>query len=147
MEALQQSPQTLTPDFFLNHLHKVAHKVEEELEALLPPSTTRLHEAMRYSVLGRGKRLRSFLVWESCQLFDVSLKDTLRTAAAVEFIQAYSLVHDDLPCMDGDAGLVLIVLNVEMGRRMISPVHLDDHAKEERNCGHGTSRKCSGTMP
>jgi len=78
----------------------VAHKVEDVLTELLPPPTTRLHEAMRYSVLGRGKRLRSFLVWESCHLFDVSLKETLHTAAAVEFIQAYSLVHDDLPSMD-----------------------------------------------
>jgi len=100
MVALQQSPQTLTSDSFINHLHKVAHRVEEVLETLLPLPTTRLHEAMRYSVLEGGKRLRSFLVWESCQLFGVPLKETLHTAAAVEFIQAYSLVHDDLPCMD-----------------------------------------------
>ncbi len=100
MEPLQQSLQTLTSDPFLDHLHKVAQAVEGVLETLLPPPTTRLHEAMRYSVLGGGKRLRSFLVWESCQLFNVPLKETLHTAAAVELIQAYSLVHDDLPCMD-----------------------------------------------
>ncbi len=100
MVPLQQSPQILTSDSFLAHLHKVAHAVEEVLETLLPPPTSRLHEAMRYSVLGGGKRLRSFLVWESCQLFNVPLQETLHTAAAIEFIQAYSLVHDDLPSMD-----------------------------------------------
>jgi farnesyl diphosphate synthase len=100
MVALQRNLQILTSDPFLNHLHTVAHKVEDVLTGLLPPPTTRLHEAMRYSVLGGGKRLRSFLVWESCQLFDIPLQETLHTAAAIEFIQAYSLVHDDLPSMD-----------------------------------------------
>lgn len=100
MVALQRNLQILTSNSFLNHLQKVAHKVEDVLTELLPPPITRLHEAMRYSVLGGGKRLRSFLVWESCQLFDIPLQETLHTAAAIEFIQAYSLVHDDLPSMD-----------------------------------------------
>src|SRR5687767_13396231 len=100
MARLQQSPQTLKANSFLEHLHGVAQEIEKTLETLLPPPTTWLHEAMRYSVLGGGKRLRSFLVWESCQLFGVSSREALETAAAVELIQAYSLVHDDLPCMD-----------------------------------------------
>lgn len=100
MVTLQQSPQTLVSNSFLEYLYKVAHQVEKILEELLPAPNTRLHEAMRYAVLGGGKRLRSLLVWESCQLFNIPLQETLHTAAAVEFIQAYSLVHDDLPSMD-----------------------------------------------
>lgn len=84
----------------MNPLQRVAQEVEDVLDQILPPPTTRLHEAMRYSVLGGGKRLRSFLVWASSQLFGVSPALALRTAAALECIQSYSLVHDDLPCMD-----------------------------------------------
>lgn len=58
-------------------------------------------EAMRYSVLG-GKRLRGILVLEFCRLFGGSVEDALPFAAAIECVQAYSLVHDDLPCMDND---------------------------------------------
>ncbi len=85
---------------FLDKLQTVALEVEQVLETFLPPPTTRLHEAMRYSVLGGGKRLRSFLVWESSRLFDVPPLPALKVAAVIELIQAYSLVHDDLPCMD-----------------------------------------------
>lgn len=59
-------------------------------------------EAMRYAVRG-GKRLRGFLVLESAALFDVPRARAMQAAAAVELIHAYSLVHDDLPCMDDDA--------------------------------------------
>jgi farnesyl diphosphate synthase len=101
MVPLQPSQLTLTPKSFHNHLQSVAEEVERVLDVIvLPASTTRLHEAMRYCVLGGGKRLRAFFVWESCQLFGVSREDALKTAAVVELIQAYSLVHDDLPCMD-----------------------------------------------
>lgn len=101
MVPLQHNPQTLTPKPFHNHLQDVAEEVEKVLdEVILPSPTTRLHEAIRYCVLGGGKRLRAFFVWESSQLFDSSERDILKTAGAVELIQAYSLVHDDLPCMD-----------------------------------------------
>lgn len=59
--------------------------------------------AMRYSALSGGKRLRPFLVMASASLFRVSWESALNTAAAIEFIHTYSLVHDDLPAMDDDA--------------------------------------------
>jgi farnesyl diphosphate synthase len=85
----------------------VAAAVEGELSALLPPALgqqARLHEAMRYAVLGGGKRLRPFLVAATGALFDVPERAATRAGAAVELIHAYSLVHDDLPAMD-DAAL------------------------------------------
>lgn len=100
MVVLAPNPATLRSDPFLNHLQSFSREIEDVLEDILPPPTTRLHQAMRYSVLGGGKRLRSFFVWASCQLFDVAPAQALKTAAVLELIQSYSLVHDDLPCMD-----------------------------------------------
>ncbi|NET71198.1 MAG: polyprenyl synthetase family protein [Sphaerospermopsis sp. SIO1G2] len=60
-------------------------------------------EAMRYSALSGGKRLRPFLTATCASLFGVSLKASLLAAAAIEFIHTYSLIHDDLPAMDDDA--------------------------------------------
>jgi farnesyl diphosphate synthase len=60
----------------------------------------RVVEAMRYSALAPGKRLRPFLVLASAQLFSVSRRSALQAAVAVELVHAYSLVHDDLPAMD-----------------------------------------------
>ena len=60
----------------------------------------RVVEAMRYSALAPGKRLRPFLVLASAQLFSVSRRSALQAAAAVELVHAYSLVHDDLPAMN-----------------------------------------------
>ena len=80
-------------------------RFENILNQLLPPSETtprRLHSAMRYSVLGGGKRVRPLLAFAAG---DFSGADSARVdvvAAAVEFIHAYSLVHDDMPCMDND---------------------------------------------
>ncbi len=85
----------------------VAASVEDELSALLPPALgqqARLHEAMRYAVLGGGKRLRPFLVAATGALFGVPESAATRAGAAIELIHAYSLVHDDLPAMD-DAAL------------------------------------------
>ena len=62
----------------------------------------RLLEAMRYGVLNGGKRLRPFLVTECAALFDGNAEAALRTAAALECVHCYSLVHDDLPAMDDD---------------------------------------------
>lgn len=62
----------------------------------------RLADAMRHAVLGGGKRFRPFLVLEAVQLFDVPRPVALETAAAVELVHCYSLVHDDLPAMDND---------------------------------------------
>ena len=79
---------------------------ERALEALLPKADTvpvKLHEAMRYTVLGGGKRVRPLLVYASGELFTADPQTLARAAAAVEMIHAYSLVHDDMPCMDDDA--------------------------------------------
>jgi farnesyl diphosphate synthase len=83
-------------------LSQAATRVEEALAGFLPPDDTNLGAAMRYAVLGGGKRLRAFLAIESAALFRVPPGQALRTAAAVECVHAYSLVHDDLPCMDDD---------------------------------------------
>lgn len=60
----------------------------------------RVIEAMRYSALGGGKRLRPFLVCETARLFDVPQARALRAGAALEMVHCYSLIHDDLPAMD-----------------------------------------------
>ena len=59
-------------------------------------------DAMRYSTLGGGKRIRAFLVLEFCRLFGGDEKAALPYACAIECVHAYSLIHDDLPCMDND---------------------------------------------
>ena len=82
-----------------------ARGVEQTLEQVLPKPHGlhgRVHEAMRYATFAGGKRLRPFLVLESAKLFDVTGTPALRTAAAIEVLHTYSLVHDDLPCMDDD---------------------------------------------
>jgi farnesyl diphosphate synthase len=79
--------------------------MEETLAAQLPPNTvppTRLHEAMRYSTLGGGKRVRPMLAFAAGQVCDADVKRLKIVGAAVEMIHAYSLIHDDLPCMDDD---------------------------------------------
>ncbi|GAC1406032.1 MAG: (2E,6E)-farnesyl diphosphate synthase [Burkholderiaceae bacterium] len=83
----------------------VQSAVESALHSLLggPEAVPeRLHEAMRYAVLGGGKRIRPLLVYAAGGLFDAPSPALARAAAAVEMIHAYSLVHDDLPCMDND---------------------------------------------
>lgn len=61
-----------------------------------------LYDAMRYSTMSGGKRIRPFLVMTACRCFDGNEKDALRFATALELIHTYSLIHDDLPCMDND---------------------------------------------
>lgn len=64
---------------------------------------TGLRSACEYSVLGGGKRIRAFLVLEFCRTFGGDIEAALPYAAAIELIHAFSLVHDDMPCMDNDA--------------------------------------------
>jgi farnesyl diphosphate synthase len=85
-------------------LRQNADLVEVALTAMLPATdSTQLAGAMRYAVLNGGKRLRGFLALESSRLFGIPDTQSLRVAAAIECLHAYSLVHDDLPCMDDDA--------------------------------------------
>jgi hypothetical protein len=86
-------------------LGRTAAAVDALFSAWLPlpeDPSRRLYEAMRYAAIGGGKRLRGFLVLEGARQFGVARDPALRTAAAIEMLHAYSLVHDDLPCMDDD---------------------------------------------
>ena len=73
----------------------VAHPVDA-------PAPAGLGDAMRYAVLDGGKRLRPLLVMAACDAVNGTMTTALRAACAVELIHAYSLVHDDMPCMDND---------------------------------------------
>lgn len=87
---------------------EISALLDEKLDLVLPSATKgtagemRLAEAMRYSVMSPGKRLRPFLVVVSASLFGVSKYASVQTAAAIECIHAYSLIHDDLPALDND---------------------------------------------
>lgn len=86
-------------------LKEIAERVDVALDALLPRADGpegRLMEAIRYAALGGGKRLRPFFTIEAGALFDADESALLRTAAAIECVHTYSLIHDDLPCMDDD---------------------------------------------
>ena len=88
---------------FETRLSDCARFVDAHLQVALsdlPDSV--LAEAMRYAVTGGGKRLRAFLVLESAAVHDVPMEVALNSAAAIEAIHAFSLVHDDMPCMDDD---------------------------------------------
>jgi farnesyl diphosphate synthase len=82
-------------------LRATAAEVNALLDRLLPADGA-LVGAMRYTLLGEGKRLRPFLLVESARLFDVPRPRALRAGAALECIHCYSLIHDDLPAMDDD---------------------------------------------
>jgi farnesyl diphosphate synthase len=87
------------PDWSAERLQRT----EDALEAWVPASApARLGEAMRYAVLDGGKRLRPLLVIAACEAVAGHAEAALRAGCAVELIHAYSLVHDDLPCMDND---------------------------------------------
>ena len=78
-------------------------RVEQALSAWVPAEAPAgLGQAMRYGVLDGGKRLRPLLVRAACEAVDGHADAALRAAVAVELIHAYSLVHDDMPCMDND---------------------------------------------
>ena len=92
-------------------LESGARRVEGILDRLLPRGggmEEPLYEAMRYACLGGGTRLRPFLVQTTAALFGAAESRALRTAAAVEMLHCYSLIHDDLPaCDDEDRKSVL----------------------------------------
>jgi farnesyl diphosphate synthase len=88
---------------FPDVLAEAARLTDAALDRLLvvPPGLeARVYEAMRYSALAPGKRVRPFLVLASSRLFGVARRCALQVAAAIEMVHAYSLVHDDLPAMD-----------------------------------------------
>lgn len=77
-------------------------EIDAQLAAHLPNIQSRLVDAMRYSVMAGGKRIRPQLVLAACQCFDGDIKNAMHAACAVEYIHTYSLIHDDLPAMDND---------------------------------------------
>lgn len=96
----------MNPETDLQNFMRVTQaRAETALEARLPAASKmpqRLHEAMRYSVLGGGKRLRPLLTYAAGMALGVPLDELDGPASAVEFIHVYSLIHDDLPAMDDD---------------------------------------------
>jgi len=99
---------------FTTKLNQLVRRVEQALDELVPASQlqagpARIHEAMRYSLQAGGKRLRPVLVLAAAELFSksrpplpVPRSSALPAAVAIECVHTYSLIHDDLPCMDND---------------------------------------------
>jgi farnesyl diphosphate synthase len=90
---------------FQSWAHARQRSIESTLQNLLPApdiAPQRLHQAMRYAVLGAGKRVRPLLAFAAGELAAADPQRVAIAGAAVELIHAYSLVHDDLPCMDDD---------------------------------------------
>jgi len=86
-------------------LAEIGGEIDRAFDGLLPvpaDARARLYEAMRYSAIGGGKRMRPLLVVAGCNLFRVDRSRAIRAGLAVECIHVYSLIHDDLPCMDDD---------------------------------------------
>jgi farnesyl diphosphate synthase len=91
---------------FADWMKAVQADTEAALERFLPAAAqvpAKLHDAMRYTTLGGGKRVRPLLAYASGELFGAPADAVARAACAVEMIHVYSLVHDDMPCMDDDA--------------------------------------------
>ena len=84
---------------------RVSKEIDRFFSKLLPNTgdgRDRLYEAMRHAAVGGGKRLRPLLTSASARLFAIDPDRALRVGAAIEAIHVYSLIHDDLPCMDND---------------------------------------------
>lgn len=88
-----------------DYLTSTSRLIEEELESLVPEQATayaQLFQAARYSLLNGGKRIRPILALATAEIFGASREKTLRAACTLELMHTYSLIHDDLPCMDND---------------------------------------------
>ena len=87
-------------------LAQIQRDIDSAFDALLPVPADprgRLYEAMRYATIGGGKRLRPLLLAATASMYGVDRAAAVRAGAAIEAVQVYSLIHDDLPCMDDDA--------------------------------------------
>src|SRR5438093_1384476 len=87
------------------YLDRVGVRVNAALDRLLPAETVEpatIHKAMRYSIFAGGKRIRPVLTIAACETVDGRAAAAMPLACAVECIHTYSLIHDDLPCMDDD---------------------------------------------
>lgn len=96
---------TSASNIFQTRLNTVATEMEAVLAQVLPEPAgpqSRIMEAMAYALLGGGKRLRPFLLIETAKMLGADNKGIWQAAAALECVHVYSLIHDDLPCMDDD---------------------------------------------
>ncbi|RIV80863.1 polyprenyl synthetase family protein [Aurantiacibacter xanthus] len=96
---------TLADDVLGRGLALVQREIDSAFDAILPvpeDSRARLVEAMRYAVIGGGKRVRPLLVVTVAEMYGANRSGAIRAACALEAIHVYSLIHDDLPCMDDD---------------------------------------------
>jgi len=87
-------------------LARIATEIDSAFDALLPvppDARAKLVEAMRYAAIGGGKRLRPLLLSATAEMYGVARASAIRAGCAIEAIHVYSLIHDDLPCMDNDA--------------------------------------------
>ncbi len=87
-------------------LKQIQRDIDSAFDALLPVPAdprARLYEAMRYATIGGGKRLRPLLLSATAAMYGVDRAAAVRAGAAIEAVHVYSLIHDDLPCMDDDA--------------------------------------------
>jgi len=88
--------------YFSDELASVEHALDAALPTPTPPATI-LHEAMRYGVIPGGKRIRPLVVLSVVNALGGDVQYALPAAAAIELLHSYTLIHDDLPCMDDDA--------------------------------------------
>jgi farnesyl diphosphate synthase len=107
MSQIEQQSEAKSFSHQLRELQKRVDGVLEGYVAELPFSDTPLVAAMHHGSLLGGKRLRPYLVYASGRLFGLQLTSLDAPAAAIECIHAYSLIHDDLPAMDGEANAIL----------------------------------------
>ena len=97
---------SVTDSLLAEALTGIAGEVDRAFDALLPvpaDARARLVEAMRYATIGGGKRLRPLLLTAVAEMYGVQREAAVRAGIAIEAIHVYSLIHDDLPCMDDDA--------------------------------------------
>jgi farnesyl diphosphate synthase len=95
----------LADDILARAFERIQREVDIGFDAFLPvpeDARARLVEAMRYAAIGAGKRVRPLLLVTTAEMFGVARDSAVRAGCAVEAIHAYSLIHDDLPCMDDD---------------------------------------------
>ena len=89
-----------------SYIKEKAQIVDEALNTILPAEDIRpaiLHKAMRYSIFPGGKRLRPVLCLAAAEALETDIRKAINSALAVELLHSYTLIHDDLPCMDDDA--------------------------------------------
>jgi len=102
---MSMSESVADADLIAENLAQIQAEIDAKFDELLPlpaDPRSRLIEAMRYATIGGGKRLRPLLVAATADMYGVDRDAAVRAGAAVESIHVYSLIHDDLPCMDND---------------------------------------------